>query len=174
MSPSAPALSDAAIESLCVLADRLGVVTGPWWLIGGAAVALYGVGTDPLADIDVMMGASDARRVLQSLGVAPEAPGGSELFRSAVFGHWLGLPIPVDVMGDFEVRTGEVWRRVEPTTREPRTVAGRTLFVPSRRELAGILRLFGRPKDLARADLLSHIEECVPRPSRGLKARTPP
>jgi hypothetical protein len=77
-------------------------------------------------------------------------------------------------MGDFEVRTGEVWRRVEPTTREPRTVAGRTLFVPSRRELAGILRLFGRPKDLARADLLSHIEECVPRPSRGLKARTPP
>jgi hypothetical protein len=144
-------LPDAAIATLAAFIDRLAIIRDPWWLIGGAAVALQGVPIDPLADIDVIMSKQDAGKVLSDLGIAPERPGGSELFRSAVFGRWLALPIPVDIMGDFEVRTPEGWVRVAPRTREPVIIDGRIAYVPARQELIAILRRFGRPKDLERA-----------------------
>jgi hypothetical protein len=157
-SPLEGALSPGAIQTLAALEDCLRVTQGPWWLIGGAAVALQGGDGEVLRDVDVIMDASDARLVLDALGAAPDQGGASAQFRSSVFGRWPGAPIPVDVMGDLEVLVGDRWTPVRPQTREALSVVGLTLHAPSRQELVAMLRLFGRPEDVARADRLSRIE----------------
>jgi len=149
-----PKLSAPAAQTLYGLADRLVAADDPWWLIGGAAVALHGVGTGDLVDIDVVMSRNDAARLLHALGAAPERGGGAAQFRSAVFGHWRGAALPVDIMGDFEACSAGVWRRIQPQTRDHFDIAGRSLYAPARAELIELLRMFGRPKDLARADAL--------------------
>ena len=63
----------------------------------------------------------------------------------------------VDLMTGLEVWVGERWTRVTPGTRQAVDVDGRTLYVPARSELIDILRLFGRPKDLERAEGLVRI-----------------
>jgi hypothetical protein len=46
---------------------------------------------------------------------------------------------------------------VAPRTRQAVTVDGRMLYVPARPELIDILRLFGRSKDLERAEALARL-----------------
>jgi hypothetical protein len=149
-----PALSPAARRTLVLLAKRLDLARDPWWLIGGAAAALHGVGSGDLADIDVIMSAADASTLLEALGVPPEPDGGSALFRSEVFGRWREPPTSVDIMGGFQVCADGLWRPVQPATRKAVVIGERTLYAPERRELIAMLRLFGRPKDIVRAEAL--------------------
>lgn len=66
-------------------------------------------------------------------------------------------PLSVDLMTGLQIRSGERWTRVEPRTREGVAVGGRTVYLPSRAELMGICRLFGRPKDRERAEGLARL-----------------
>jgi hypothetical protein len=77
--------------------------------------------------------------------------------RSEIWARWTAPPIAVDLMAGLQVRAGERWTRVAPGTRQAITVDGRTLYVPARPELIDILRLFGRPKDLERAEGLARL-----------------
>jgi hypothetical protein len=103
--------------------------------------------------VDVLASAADARRLIATLGAEPGRSGGTDLFRSPVFAKVGGLPLPVDVMGGFEVRGREGWAPVWPATR----VRIGEVFVPELAEQARIYRLFGRPKDLARAARLEAL-----------------
>jgi hypothetical protein len=58
-------------------------------------------------------------------------------------------------MAGFHVATADEWTEVLPRTRVPILVEGRAVYVPERMELAEMLGLFGRPKDLERARLLT-------------------
>jgi hypothetical protein len=58
-------------------------------------------------------------------------------------------------MAGFYVATADGWMEVLPRTRVPVLVEGCAAYVPDRAELAAMLRLFGRPKDLERAELLT-------------------
>ncbi|MCB5173961.1 hypothetical protein [Microvirga lenta] len=148
-------LSAPVLETLAHVAKELTVADGPWWLIGGAAAGLHGAEDGAIADIDIIMSPRDARKVLACLKVVPEQDGGTDLFRSEIFGRWSDPPLTVDLMGGMEVLAAGGWRRVEPATREASRVGGQLVYTPSRAELIDILRLFGRPKDLARARRLS-------------------
>ncbi|MPZ34719.1 MAG: hypothetical protein GEV13_27675 [Rhodospirillales bacterium] len=77
--------------------------------------------------------------------------------RSEIWARWTTPPIAVDLMAGLQVRTGERWTRVAPATRRAVNVGGWTLYVPARPELIDILRLFGRPKDLERAEGLARL-----------------
>jgi hypothetical protein len=140
-----------------MLADASTGVQDSWWLIGGAAAGLHGF-QSAIPDVDVVMSARDARQVLSKLDIPPVDDGGTALFRSEVFGRWVEPPLPVEFMGGFQIRTQEVWRPVEPTTRQSFLVDGRIVHAPSRPELIEICRRFGRPKDLARAEALARLE----------------
>lgn len=135
-------------------ADLAAEASEPWWIIGSAAVALHGAPVPKVRDVDLMMGQNDARRFLASVGVAPEPASAHPQFRSVVFGTWRDPPLPVEVFGDFSLATAHGWRPVRLHSHERLTVAGRTLFVPSARELEALLLSFGRGKDLERASLL--------------------
>ena len=138
-------------ETLVAVARRLDRAHDPWWIVTGAAVALHGLAT-PVGDVDVLVGAIDAARLLGP-GAAPGSP--NDRYRSALFGRIEGLPLPVEVMAGLDLFVGDCWRPVRFTTREAVMLDGAMLFVPARDELAALLRSIGRPKDLARAVMLA-------------------
>lgn len=135
-------------ESLARVAQAMAPAVDPWWIIGSAAVALHGADPGEVRDIDVVLSAADAARVLPPLGVAP-TPGQSDgQFRSAVYNRWNDPPIPVEFMAGFELMRGGGWQAVTFVMREEVRPG---LFVPSRDELHRLLLDFGRPKDIVRA-----------------------
>ena len=142
--------------TLALVAETLADAEDDWWLVGGAAVALQGLDI-PIADIDVLMSRRDVVRVIARLGIAPVEGVAIDRIRSEIWARWTAPPIAVDLMAGLQVRTGERWTRVAPGTRQAITVDGRTLYVPARPELIDILRLFGRPKDLERAEGLARL-----------------
>ena len=145
-----------AIRTLVRVAETLEIAQDDWWVVGGASVALQGFAVE-VADIDVLMSPRDARRVLATLNIPPDEGGGVDRFRSDIYGRWTALPLGVDLMAGLQVRAGDRWTRIEPATRAAVAVDGRTLYVPSRAELIGICRVFGRPRDLERAEGLARL-----------------
>jgi hypothetical protein len=126
-------------------------------VISGAAAALHGVDAGPVRDVDLLMSAPDAARLLRRLGL-PVSPGPEHpLFRSDVFGVWNAPALPVDIMGGFRLGPAEAGQAIVPETREPILLEGHMVFVPSAPELARLFRRFGRPKDLARAEALERL-----------------
>ncbi|WP_380778906.1 hypothetical protein [Sphingomonas sp. R86520] len=142
-------------ETLVMVATTMRDARNPWWVIASAAVALHGVTSIAVGDVDVVTSVGGARRLMARLGVVPIEDDASSLFRSTVFGRWETPPLVVEIMAGFHVATAAGWTEVLPRTRVPIFVEGCAIYVPERAELAGMLRLFGRPKDLERARLLT-------------------
>ena len=142
-------------EMLVMTVDAMRDAQDPWWVISSAAVALHGVTPIEVGDVDVLMSVADARRVMDRVGIVPTNDGASALFRSTLFGRWETPPLVVEIMAGFHVATGAGWTEVLPRTRLSLPLDGRVVYVPDRAELVGILRMFGRPKDLERVRLLT-------------------
>ncbi|KJV42124.1 hypothetical protein [Brevundimonas sp. KM4] len=129
----------------------------PWWIFGGAAMALYGLTDIHVPDIDVLCAPRDARSLLGALGGVVIPDPGEGLFRSAVFGRAPDQPILVEVMADLETRDGGDWALVAFGSRRRVFVEDTPLFVPDIRDHIALYRLFGRPKDLARVEQLERL-----------------
>lgn len=146
-------------KGLQALAAAMADATDPWWIIGSAAVALHGAEGLTVADIDLLTSRAEALRLAAAWGATPDPPGDSTLFRSAVhFEHRL-VGATIDVMADLEVNAPDGWTVLRPASRVTVPVGAATLYAPDRAELIEILRLFGRPKDLARAALLRTVAD---------------
>ena len=74
-----------------------------------------------------------------------------------VFGQILTTPVPIDVMAEMDVRSGADWYPVLFETRQPVDVDGFVLHMPTVREQIAVARLFGRSKDLQRAERLETL-----------------
>ena len=142
-------------QTLVMLADALRGARDPWWIISSAAVALHGVAPIVVGDVDVLTSVGDTQRLMEELGIVPIEDGASSVFRSTLFARWETPPLVVEIMAGFHVATNGGWTEVSPRTRVPILVDGCTVYVPDRVELAGMLRLFGRRKDLERVRLLT-------------------
>ena len=149
-------LPSAAVRTLVRLAGALEAVQDDWWLIGGAAVALQGLAIE-IADVDVLLSARDAREVIDALNIRANEGVAIDRVRSDIWARWTEPPLGVDLMAGLQIRTDDHGTRVEPATREAVAVEGRPIYVPARVELVAICRLFGRPKDLERAEGLARI-----------------
>lgn len=137
-----PAELELLLERVSPDLDRFAT---PWSLIGSGALILLGAPLDDAADLDIVTGVEGAGRLRQAWagwlapgeGKAPDGP-----FRSRDFARYETPWGPVEVMGGLHARG-------EPL------VIGETIGpIPAAREQLRILRLFGRPKDLAKAAVL--------------------
>ena len=151
------ALPEPLVATLHVLADAARELEDPWWVFGGAAMALAGLDDLHVPDVDVMASPRDARRLIEALHGRPVADPGEGLFRSQVFGQILTTPVPIDVMAEMDVRSGADWYPVLFETRQPVDVDGFVLHMPTVREQIAVARLFGRSKDLQRAERLETL-----------------
>jgi hypothetical protein len=151
---SAAMMTEALAGTLAMVAEAAQGAADRWWIIGSAAVALHGGDVPKVKDVDLMMSTRDAEAFLSRVGGERRRADASAQFRSQVFGVWKEPPIPVEVFGGFGVAADAGWREVSLSTREPVSVAGTQVYVPSAEELVRLLHSFGRPKDLERARLL--------------------
>lgn len=126
-------------------------------MISSAAAALHGADVGEVRDVDFLMSAADAARLLGRLGL-PTTPGPEDaLFRSDIFGVWRAPPIPVEIMGGFRLASPEGWEPVIPESRQAIELDGHRIYVPSAPELVRLFRRFGRGKDIARAEALERL-----------------
>jgi len=136
-------VTPAEVEALVQrLAPDLDAFASPWSLIGSGALILLGVPLEDAADLDVVTGVDGAGRLRSAWAgwlddQEPKAPDGP--FRSEDFARYVTPWGPVEVMGGLRVRG------------RPLELSGP---IPAAAEQLRILKLFGRPKDLAKADLL--------------------
>jgi hypothetical protein len=138
-----------------MVADAVARARQPWWIIGSAAVALHGRDLSDIGDVDLLMSEEDAGRLIASLQLPAVQGRPDPLFRSTLFATWEEPPLPVEIMAGFSLATVAGWREVRLETRQAAIVNDRTIYIPEARELAALLRNFGRPKDLERARLLA-------------------
>jgi hypothetical protein len=141
------------LQTLIAVADRLAGAAAPWWIIGSAAAALHGLEIAKIGDVDVLAGIADAHRLLSVPDAVPIDDGGNDIFRSDAFVRLTGLPLKVEILGGLRVRG----KPLTITTRVTIPVGKTPVYVPSREELVRIFRLFGRPKDMARAEVLAAL-----------------
>lgn len=155
MSPDA--LPDDLQDGLIAVGEAARALKAPWWVFGGAAMALYGLEEIHVPDIDVLCAPRDARALLDALDGYVEADPGEGLFRSAVFGRAPDQAILIEVMAGLEVRNGGDWAPVAFPSRRQVFVEDTPLYVPDVRDHIALYRLFGRPKDLARVEQLERL-----------------
>jgi len=136
-------MGPSEVEALLAnLAPDLDAFAAPWSLIGSGALILLGAPVDEAADLDVVTSVAGAGRLRTAWaawltpgpGKEPDGP-----FRSEDFARYETPLGPVEVMGGLRVRGGAL------------DVSGP---IPPAAEQLRILRLFGRPKDLAKAATL--------------------
>ncbi|MDP1618270.1 hypothetical protein [Phenylobacterium sp.] len=144
------------VRTLDRLSLAAGGLDGPWWIFGSAAMRLMGAADIEAEDVDLLLGQADAERLAARLGAA-RIEGAGERFRSAYFAKAQTDDLRIEIMSGLEVRTAEGWRRVSPRTRTLVAWAPHPLPLPDREELIEICRLFGRPKDIARAAMLEQL-----------------
>ena len=152
-----PELPQDLHDGLIAVGEAARDLDQPWWIFGGAAMALYGLTGIHVPDIDVLCAPRDARALLAALDGQVVPDPGEGLFRSAVFGRAHDQSILIEVMAGLEVRDGGDWAEVGFTSRRPVFVGDTPLFVPDIRDHIALYRLFGRPKDLARVEQLERL-----------------
>ena len=151
MQPS-PALRDVVAASVPSLQAHC---HDPWVVIGSAACALAGASVD-VADLDLLTSAADAERLITLWSAQLDTsytPAGADRFRSR-FARFRFPGMPLEVMGGLELHDIDGWRAVCVNDVVHVRLADVTVPIPSCAEQIRILERFGRPKDLARAELL--------------------
>jgi hypothetical protein len=151
-------LEDRLHETIVAVGSVMADAHEPWWIISGAAAAIYGAHPITVSDVDVLVSAGDALRIFPRLGIERAAPSDHPRFRSEIFGQWTKSALIVEFMANFKLCEPDgVWRLVRPTTRRQMTVGDTMVYVPELLELRDMFRKFGRAKDRVRIELLNQL-----------------
>jgi hypothetical protein len=146
---------EALQQTLEQVAAAMAPAAHDWWVIASAACWLHGIDPGVVRDVDVLLDERDGDVVLDALGLQAVPGQDDGQFRSRCFVTWQQAPLPVEFFAGFELCEAGQWNAVRLATREWHPVGAVWLPVPSRAELAALLRRVGRSKDLVRAELLS-------------------
>lgn len=126
----------------------------PWWIIGSAAMLLFGHKDIEINDVDFLVSERDAKVISRRLGLPNQADSGSTLFRSPFLLRPPSEGVEVEIMAGLEINHAGTWNLVILKTRQSHDWKGLTVFTPDRTELTALYRRIGRDKDLRRADQL--------------------
>ena len=140
-------------QSLTWVHDHLGH-EADWWIIGSTALWLSGFKTRP-KDIDILCSGAVAKALVKTCDMQLINSSEQDRFRSQIFDRKaIKGGLDVEIMGDFEVRGPGGWAPLWPVTRQTIDGPWGRVFVPEIDEQVDILRRFGRPKDLRRAEMV--------------------
>lgn len=145
------------IQTLETAAVALNAHGQEWVVFGGAAMVLHGLESGAARDIDILVSNEIAVGLMAEFSLKNWADRGSERFRSEYFLQPDWGPIDVEILGGFDVRSKNRWHRVVVEERKAIRVGRQTVFVPRTMELADIFDRCGRPKDLARSQLIRAV-----------------
>lgn len=150
-------MNRADLEALhAELAPALSALAEPWCVIGSGAMLIGGLPVEDCPDLDIMTTAAGAEALEAAWASWRDPdyrPGHADRFRS----RFTPFAFPqgrAEVMGDLEVNPGDGWRSVAIPKGRDVDLGGRTIRIADRDEIVALLRLFGRPKDLAKIALI--------------------
>lgn len=150
-------MSPAELEALVRrLAPELAQLAEPWAVIGSGALMIVGLPVTDCPDLDIVTtaaGAAALEAAWRDWRQGDYAPDPAAGFRSR-FSRYLAPEGAIEVMGDLQLRTAKGWRPVVVGATERRRFGGLDVPLPTPAEQLRILREFGRPKDLAKAERL--------------------
>jgi hypothetical protein len=149
-------MSPSQIEALVArLAPALEGLSD-WAVIGSAALVILGLPIEDCPDLDVLTseaGAAELEAAWAAWRSEDYAPDLSAPFRSR-FSRYAAPEGAIEVMGGLRLLGPEGWAPVTAGEVVTRRFGGASVRIPAAAEQLRILRLFGRPKDLAKARVL--------------------
>lgn len=141
-------------KSIAFLSDDLSKLQDPFYIIGSSALVLAGIYLEATDDIDLLTSRRDAdflKKHWKATKVGGYAPKDSDKFRSD-FGRFQWENVLVEIMGDLEIFHDGAWQKLLINEYFEISINQLTIRIPTLKEQERIFRLFGRPKDLAKAD----------------------
>ncbi|MBA4853131.1 hypothetical protein [Emticicia sp. BO119] len=149
-------LKEKIEKSIAFLSDDLAKLQDPFYIIGSSALVLTRIPLEITDDIDLLTSSRDAsflKELWEANKVREYTPDGAHKFRS-VFGRFQWENILVEVMGDLEVFHHGEWQILQITEYFEININQLSVRIPTLNEQERIFRLFGRKKDLTKADLI--------------------
>lgn len=147
-------------KSIALLSDDLSRLQDPFYIIGSSALVLTGVPLEITDDIDLLTSYRDAdflKEYWQAYKLGAYSPNDSDKFRSN-FGRFQSNTTLVEVMGGLEVFDKGEWQKLQINEYFELSINQLSIRIPTLEEQERIFRLFGRAKDLTKADIIiKHI-----------------
>ena len=141
--------------TLAKMAQQLNQHALPWMVIGGAAMVLYGLEKGPVNDIDIVLPSHAAAFLSKKYAWPNYADETSLRFRSDFLLRPETGPVPVELLGGFHILTEQGWTALSVGETVTVSIRSQQVCLPVKAQLAAILRLCGREKDLKRMMRLS-------------------
>ena len=147
-------------KSIAFLSEDLSKLQDPVYIIGSSALVLAGIPLETNNDIDLLSSQADAnflKKHWKTNKIETYEPQDSDKFRSD-FGRFQWDTVLVEVMGDLEIFHKGSWQKLQITEYFEISINQLTIRIPTLKEQERVFRLFGRPKDLVKADKITkHI-----------------
>jgi hypothetical protein len=143
-------------QSIALLSDDLSKLQDPVYIIGSSALVLAGIPLERTDDIDLLTSQRDAEYLKnhwQGNRLGEYSPKDADKFRSN-FGRFQWDKILVEVMGDLEVFDNGEWQKLQINDYFEISINQLSVRIPTLKEQGRIFRLFGRPKDLVKAEII--------------------
>jgi hypothetical protein len=147
-------------ELLALIYPDLQQLENDYFIIGSGAMLLSDITIPIVTDLDLLMSAADADKLKYKWsqrmrkGFSPE---NQHLFRSN-FARFDFGEIDIEVMGDLEVNKNNLWQRVSVERLMEVSIEGMKIKIPTLQEQKRIFMLFGREKDVAKANQIEEYQ----------------
>jgi hypothetical protein len=147
-------------ELLALIYPDLQQLENDYFIIGSCAMLLSGLPISTITDLDLLMSSSDAAKLKHKWihrikkNFSPE---NQHLFRSN-FARFDFGDLDVEVMGDLEVNKKNQWQRVLVEQVKEISIENMKIKTPTLQEQKRIFLLFGREKDIAKANQIEEYQ----------------
>jgi hypothetical protein len=147
-------------ELLALIYPDLQQLENDYFIIGSCALLLSGLSISTITDLDLLMSSVDAAKLKYKWshrtrkGFTPE---NQHLFRSN-FARFDFGELDVEVMGDLEVNKNNQWQRILVEQVKEISIENMKIKTPTLQEQKRIFLLFGREKDVAKANQIEEYQ----------------
>jgi hypothetical protein len=148
------------IELLTLIYPDLQQLENDYFIIGSCALLLSGLPISTITDLDLLMSSADADKLKHKWSHRIRknfSPENQHLFHSN-FARFDFGELDVEVMGDLEVNKNNLWQRVSVERVMEISIEGMKIKIPTLQEQKRIFMLFGREKDVAKANQIEEYQ----------------
>jgi hypothetical protein len=145
------------IELLTLIYPDLKQLKDDYFIIGSCSMLLSDITVPIVTDLDLLMSSTDADTLKHKWSHKMRkafSPENQHLFRSN-FGRFDFGELDVEVMGDLEVCKNSQWQPIRVERFSQISIDGMSMKVPTLNEQKRIFFLFGREKDIAKANQIT-------------------
>lgn len=155
--------------AITAISEDLAKLQDPFWVVGSSALVLGGIQLESIDDLDLFTSSRDAdflKQLWQTNKLEDYSPAHADRFLSN-FGRFKFGEILIEVMGELKVFHENKWQKLEVKEWQIVKINEElSVKIPTLTEQYRIFMLFGREKDLKKANLILQQTKYI-QPSNG-------